>query len=103
MSEGCDHTACGAIERLERQFVEFRQRNSEVHEKLWSEINTLKTNDAVQDSKYDTILNQLNTVVSEVKALQAAPGNNWKDLIKTIITTVGSVLAGFILAKLGIF
>lgn len=103
MSEGCNTNECSGLQRLERQLEDHRKRNTETHEKLWNAINELKTNDAVQDSKYDTILSQLNTVVTEVKTLQAAPGNNWRDLVKTIIATVGSVLAGFMLAKLGIF
>lgn len=102
MSEGCNLNECAGLQRLEHQLEDLRKRNTETHEKLWNEINELKTNDAVQDSKYDTILSQLNTVVAEVKALQAAPGNNWKDLVKTIITTVGSIMVGYILAKLGI-
>lgn len=103
MGEGCNLNECAGLQKLERQLEEHRKRNTETHEKLWVAINELKTNDAVQDSKYDTILSQLNTVVAEVKALQAAPGNNWKDLVKTLITTVGSVIVGFVLAKLGIF
>lgn len=103
MGEGCNPNECPVGQRLERQLEEYRRHNTETHEKLWAEINTLKTNDAVQDSKYDTILSQLNMVVAEVKTLQAAPGNNWKDLVKTIITTVGSIIVGFVLAKLGIF
>lgn len=103
MSEECKSNECSGLYRLERQFEEHKKRNTETHEKLWNAINELKTNDAVQDSKYDTILSQLNTVVMEVKTLQATPGNNWKDLVKTIITTAGSVIAGFVLAKLGIF
>lgn len=103
MAEGCNPNECPVAQRFERQLEELRKHNTETHEKLWAEINTLKTNDAVQDSKYDTILSQLNMVVAEVKTLQAAPGNNWKDLVKTIITTVGSIIVGFVLAKLGIF
>lgn len=103
MSEGCNLNGCAGLQRLERQFEDYRKRNTETHEKLWTAINELKTNDAVQDSKYDTILGQLNMVVTEVKTLQAAPGNHWKDLVKTAITTVGSVIVGFVLAKLGIF
>lgn len=102
MGEGCNPHECPVGQRLEHQLEEFKKANSETHQKLWEAINVLKTNDAVQDSKYDTILSQLNTVVTEVKTLQAAPGNNWKDLVKTLITTVGSVIVGFVLAKLGI-
>lgn len=102
MGEGCNSNGCADIRRLEHDLEALRTQNTETHRKLWEEINTLKTNDAVQVTKYDTILNQLNTVVSEVKALQAVPGNNWKDLSKAIVTAVGSAIGGFVLAKLGI-
>lgn len=102
MSEGCDPNTCSAIQRLENQIERLREENSETHRQLWSEINQLKTNDAVQDSKYDTILNQLNTVVAEVKALQAVPGDNWKSLVKTFITVTISAIGGFLAAKLGL-
>lgn len=102
MSEGCSPHECPVGQRLEDEFKEFRKANSETHEKLWNAINELKTNDAVQDSKYDTILSELNKVTMEVKALQAVPGNNWRDLVKTVITTVGAALVGFVLAKFGI-
>lgn len=102
MSEGCSPNECPVGKRLERQLEEFRKHNTETHEKLWAEINLLKTNDAVQDSKYDTILNQLNAVVIEVKALQAVPGDNWKNLVKTVMTVLVSALLGFLAAQLGL-
>lgn len=102
MGEGCNPHECSISQRLEHQLEEFKKANSETHEKLWQSINELKTNDAVQDSKYDTILSQLNTVVAEVKLLQAAPGENWKNLVKTIITVAISALGGFLAAKLGL-
>lgn len=103
MGEGCNPFECAYGKRLENQIEELRKANTETHRQMWEELNNLKTNDAVQDSKYDNILSELNKVVIEVKALQAVPGNNWKDLVKTIITTVGSVVVGYVLAKLGIF
>lgn len=103
MNEGCNPHECPVGQRLEHQLEEFKKANSETHQKLWEAINELKTNDAVQDSKYETIITKLNEVTMEVKALQAVPGNNWKEIIKTIITTVGSIIVGFVLAKLGIF
>lgn len=102
MPDGCDPNACSAIQRLEAQVEKLRTENAETHRQMWGEIHQLKTNDAVQDSKYDTILNQLNTVVAEVKILQAVPGDNWKSLIKTIGTVIISALGGFIAAKLGL-
>ena len=82
-----------------KQFEEFRKDTSEKRQKIWKVINTLKTNDAVQDSKYETILSKLNDVTMEVKALQAVPANNWKDLVKTVLSTVVSLIVGFALAK----
>ncbi len=102
MGEGCSSNNCYDVTRLEHQIEELKKSNAATHEKLWNEINDLKTNDAVQDSKYDTILNQLNSVVMEVKALQAVPGNNWRDLVKTILTSVATLLVGYALGKIGI-
>lgn len=103
MDDSCNASECISLRRVSKQLEDHMKRNTETHEKLWTAINELKTNDAVQDSKYDTILSQLNTVVQEVKLLQSAPGDNWKSLTKTVLTSVGSILAGFVLAKLGIF
>ena len=83
-----------------KQFEDFRKETSEKRQKIWEALNELKTNDAVQNSKYDTILNKLNEVTMEVKALQAVPANNWKDLVKTVLSTVVSLIIGFALAKL---
>lgn len=102
MGEGCNPHACPVGQRLEHQLEEFKKANSETHQKLWEAINELKTNDAVQDSKYDTILNTLREVTAEVKALQAVPGDNWKNLVKTLITVAISALGGFLAAKLGL-
>lgn len=102
MNENCNLYECPQCQRLERQFDDLKKSNSETHQKLWEAINELKTNDAVQDSKYDTILNQLSSVVAEVKALQAVPGNNWKDLTKTVASSIVTLLIGFLLGKLGI-
>lgn len=102
MGEECNPHECPVGQRLERQIEEFRKANSETHEKLWKEINNLRTNDAVQDSKYETILSKLNEVTREVKALQAVPGDNWKNLVKTVITCAVSALVGFAAAKIGL-
>lgn len=102
MLDNCTPSECLGIERLERQIETLRNQNTETHEKLWAEINALKTNDAVQDSKYDTILTQLNMVVAEVKVLQAVPGDNWKNLVKTVMTVIASALVGFLVARLGL-
>lgn len=101
MGEGCNNPYdCPTGQRLEKQIDDLRKSNSETHQKLWEAINELKTNDAVQDSKYETIISKLNEVTAEVKALQAVPGNNWKDLVKTVISSVVSLIVGFALAKL---
>lgn len=102
MGEGCNPNDCLAIARLEHQIEEFRKSNTATHEKLWLEINDLKTNDAVQDSKYDTILKQLNELTSEVKTLQAVPGNNWKDFTKIIGSSIVTLIIGYLFGKLGI-
>lgn len=102
MSEGCNPYECPVMPRLERQLEELKKSNSETHRQLWEAINELKTNDAVQDSKYETILSKLNEVTIEVKSLQAEPGENWKTLIKTIGTCVLSALIGFLMARMGL-
>lgn len=102
MNENCNPHECPVGQRLEHQLEEYRKSNSDTHQKLWNEINGLKTNDAVQDSKYDTILVQLNSVVTEVKALQAVPGNNWKDFVKTVLTSVTTLVIGYLFGKLGV-
>lgn len=102
MSEGCNQNECTGLDRLERQFETLRKHTSETHSKLWEAINELKTNDAVQITRYDTILSQLNSVVAEVKALQAVPGNNWKDLTKTLAASAVSLIAGVLASKMGL-
>lgn len=102
MDDQCNVHECAFIQRLESQIDDLRKTNSETHQKLWVAINELKTNDAVQDSKYDTILSQLNSVVNEVKALQAVPGDHWKDFTKTVFASVITLIIGYIFGKLGI-
>lgn len=102
MGEGCNSNECAGLDRIERNLETLRKHTSETHGKLWEAINELKTNDAVQITRYDTILSQLNSVVSEVKALQAVPGNNWKDLMKTVGTSIATLILGVLAAKMGL-
>lgn len=102
MNEGCNVPECAVNTRLEHQIEEFKKANAETHQKLWEAINALKTNDAVQDSQYATILSKLSEVTMEVKALQAEPGDNWKTLVKTVGTCLVSAVVGFLFAKLGL-
>lgn len=85
---------------ISRQLEEFKKDTSEKRQQMWKELNELRTNDAVQDSKYETILSRLSEVTTEVKNLQAIPANNWKDLVKAILSTVISLIVGFALAKI---
>lgn len=102
MGGECSLSECSGIERLERQIETLRNQNTETHKRMWEVINELKTNDAVQITRYDTILNQLNSVVAEVKALQAVPGNNWKDLMKTLGASIATLILGVLAAKVGL-
>lgn len=102
MGENCNPYECPLCQKLEHQLEEFKRANSETHEKMWNAINDLKTNDAVQDSRYDTIIGQLNSVVAEIKTLQSVPGDNWKAFTKTMLSSVVTLLIGFMFGKLGI-
>ena len=69
-------------------------------EKIEEKLQTLSTNDALQDSKYDMILTRLTEVTNEVKSLKEAPGDNWRNLVKTVLSTVATIVVGFALAKI---
>lgn len=102
MNDECNPNKCSYIDRLERRIETLRTQNTETHKRMWEVINELKTNDAVQITRYDTILSQLNSVVAEVKALQAVPGNNWKDLMKSVGTSIATLILGILAAKMGL-
>lgn len=101
MDNECKEGICRDIQRLERMIELMRSSSSETHKAIWVAINELKTNDAVQDSKYDQILNNLRNVTTEVKALQEVPRNNWRELVHTIISTLVAVIIGYMAAKVG--
>ena len=67
-----------------------------------SAINSLATSVAVMAEKLSTTSDKVDELCTDVKSLKAEPADNWKHLVRQLITVVVAAVAGFALARVGL-
>lgn len=97
MAEKCTDP-CADLARVEQELTRLKIQNTESHKEIFHRLNTLEKNDAVQD----TILQKLDELTVQVKALETRPAKRWEHLVGQIIGLVAAALVGLAVAKLGL-
>lgn len=101
MNEKCPEP-CGELARLERQLKEFQQQNGEDHKELRDRLSQVETTNAVQNAKYDAIMEKLDALTGKMDALEAKPGKRWDSLTEKALWAVAAAVIAFLLGRLGL-
>jgi len=101
MPEKCGEP-CAELQRLEHQFEEYQAQNGSSHQGIYDRLRTLETSDAVQDAKYDAIMQKLDALTAKVDALEAKPARRWDKLTETTLVLIVTAVVAFLLGRVGL-
>lgn len=101
MPERCQEP-CADLARVEQALNELSGKNSESHNEIFRRLNKLEQSDAVQKEQYSTILQRLDGLSAQVKALEFKPAKRWESLVGQIIGLVVAALVSLAVAKIGL-
>lgn len=95
-------------QELEDELAELRRQNSSSHERIFDRLGALETNDAVQRTQYEVILEKLDTLSErhselsrKLGELEAKPGKRWEAIVAQVVSLVVAALVGAVIARLG--
>ena len=86
------------VEALEEE----NKRHSETHREIFSRLNTLEKDNAVQEAHYMAILDKLDTLTQKVEALEAKPGKRWESIVEKAVWAVCAAVIAFLLGRVGL-
>jgi len=101
MPEKCGEP-CAELQRLEHQLEEYQAQNSSSHQGIYDRLRTLETSDAVQDTKYNAIMQKLDELTAKVDALESKPAKRWDKLTETVLALVVTAVVAFLLGRVGL-
>lgn len=67
-----------------------------------SAINSLATSVAVMAEKLSSTSEKVDELCTDVKSLKAEPAENWKHMVRQVITILIAAVAGYVLARVGL-
>ena len=86
------------VEALERE----NQRHTETHREIFSRLNKVEQDNAVQSEQYKTILDKLDALTAKVEQLEAKPGKRWESIVDKAIWAVCAAVIAFLLGRVGL-
>ncbi len=101
MNEKCSE-ACPELDRLEQQLKELQRQNGRDHKELRDRLSRVETTNAVQNAKYDAIMEKLDALAHKVDALEAKPGKRWDSLVEKALWAMGAAVIAFLLGRIGL-
>lgn len=84
------------VAQVEKEMQEASKNRKDIYNRL-DEIEKFQ---AVHSQQYETIIQSLNELKEEVKALTSKEGNKWDTLVKSIITGLSGGILGYIVSKI---
>jgi len=93
---------CAELERLSSRLNELQAQNSDTHREIFSRMNKLERQEAVQEVQYSTILEKLDDLAGKVDNLEAKPGKRWESIVDKVIWAVLAAVIAFLLARMGL-
>ena len=107
MSETKCTEPCADLTRLEQQLRDLAEQNGKDHKELRERLSQAELTNAVQNAKYDAILEKLDRLTKKHDALnhklselESKPGKRWESLAEKAIWLVLAALIGGALARL---
>ena len=101
MAENCNPKDCpltSRVEALERE----NERHTTTHKEIFSRLNKVEQDNAVQGEQYKTILDKLDTLTQKVEALEAKPGKRWESVVEKAVWAVCAAVIAFLLGRIGL-
>jgi len=93
---------CPELERLSSRLNELQAQNSDTHKEIFTRMNKLERQEAVQEVQYSTILEKLDSLTGKVDALEAKPGKRWEAIVEKAVWAVCAAVIAFLLARIGL-
>ncbi len=93
---------CAGLTRLEHQFEDLKSQNTKSHEGIYDRLRELEKSDAVQNERYDTIMDVLGEVKKNTDEIKAKPAKRWEKIVDKIISAAAGALVMYILVRLGL-
>lgn len=84
------------VEQVEKEM----QEASKNRKAIYNRLDEIEKSQAVHSQQYETIIQSLNELKEEVKALTSKESNKWDTLVKSIITGLSGGILGYIVSKI---
>lgn len=108
MPENCGTAEC-PIEPRVAALERANEQHRRTHRDMYERLNKLDTENAVQNTRYDAIIEKLDglkeshdNLGAKLGALEAKPGKRWEGIADKAIWAVCAAVIAFLLAKMGL-
>ena len=108
MSEKCAEP-CAGLARLERRVDDLQRQVGGDHKELRDRLAEVETTNAVQNAKYDAIIEKLDGLtrrhdglVNKLETLEAKPGKRWEALAEKSVWAVCAAVISWLLRGAGL-
>ena len=108
MPEKCAEI-CPDLTRLEQQVKDIQKQNGEDHKELRERLGKVEMTNAIQNERYDAILEKLDTLTqkhdnlnAKLEALEAKPGKRWDGIVDKAIWAILAAVIAFLLGRVGL-
>lgn len=85
------------------------EQHRNTHREIFGRVNKLETENAVQNAKYDTIIEKLEELTAKhdklnekLESLEQKPGKRWDGIVDKAIWAVCAAIIAFLLARVGL-
>lgn len=102
MDDRCLTEPCVALTSLIQEVKDFKAQNGRDHHDFRENMSKYEKEEAVQDVKYQNILDKLNELVLKVNAIEAKPGKRWDSILDKLLLIFIGAVASYLLGQLGL-
>lgn len=93
---GCENEH--RIKRLEDDFKELKNKNSDDHKEFYDRIESVEKDMVESQGDRQHITQQLNEINLNVKSLMQKPGKRYETIVTSVLTAVIGAIVGFLLS-----
>lgn len=86
------------VEALEKRM----DRASDTHKEFFDRIRALEQDSAVQEERYNTIIEKLDSLTATVAEVTSKPARRWENIVDKSVWAVLAAVIAFLLARIGL-
>lgn len=86
------------VEALEKRM----DRASDTHKEFFERIRALEQEGAVQEERYNTIIDKLDSLTATVAEVTSKPARRWESIVDKSVWAVLAAVIAFLLARIGL-